>query len=194
MDKPKLLLHVCCGVCGAYVPELLLPDFDVTVYYENSNLYPTEEFFRRRDAAIVMAERYGLPFVEAPYSPRDWYGAVRGRSQEKEGGERCRSCVTFRLARTFGYANSGGWDWVATTLSVSRKKKSDEVNAIGAALADRYGIGFLGRDWKKADGENISQQRAKDAGIYRQDYCGCVYSWYTKRLREVARAEASKVD
>lgn len=194
MAKPRLLLHVCCGVCSAYVPELLLPDFEVTVHYENSNLYPSAEFFRRRDAAIVMAERYGLPFVEAPYSPRDWYGAVRGRSREKEGGERCRTCIAFRLARTFEYAKANGYGWVATTLSVSRRKKTDEINSIGAALADRYGMLFLGRDWKKADGENISQERAKEAGIYRQEYCGCVYSWYAKRLRDAERAGEGKVD
>jgi len=162
------------------VPELLVPDYDVTVYYENSNLYPTEEFFRRRDAARTMADRNGLDFIEAPYSPRDWYSNVRGHNREPEGGKRCSLCIAFRLDRTFVFAKTGGWDWVATTLSVSRRKNADVINSIGAELARGHGLNFLGRDWKRANGENLSQERAKAAGIYRQDYCGCVYSWHTK--------------
>ncbi len=174
--KPKLLLHICCGVCSAYVPELLIPDYEVSVYYENSNIFPREEFFRRRDAAKTMAEKFGLVFIEAPYLPKNWFGSVRGHARGREGGERCRKCVNFRLNETFKFARTNRFDWVATTLSVSRRKNAPEINTLGAALADFHKINFLGRDWKKANGENISQERAKAAGIYRQNYCGCVYS------------------
>ncbi len=176
MTKPKLLLHVCCGVCSAYVPELLLPDFDVTVYFENSNLYPHEEFFRRREAAKTMADGFGLEFIEAPYSPDAWDMAVLGHVQDKEYGTRCQLCMGFRLDRTFAYAKRQGFACVATTLSVSRRKDATQVNELGAMLAERYELDFLGRDWKKKNGENISQERAKAAGIYRQTYCGCKYS------------------
>jgi len=172
----RLLLHACCGVCSAYVPELLMPDFDVTVYYENSNLYPREEFFRRRDAAKTMADSFSLPFIEAPYSADDWDMAVLGHEQDKEGGSRCRLCIGFRLDRTFAFAQQNDFNCVATTLSVSRRKNTALVNDLGALLAPRYGLAFLGRDWKKKNGENISQERAKAAGIYRQNYCGCRYS------------------
>jgi predicted adenine nucleotide alpha hydrolase (AANH) superfamily ATPase len=184
MPKERLLLHACCGVCSAYVPELLIPDFEVTVYYENSNLFPREEFFRRRDAAETMAEKFSLPFVEAPYEPVEWFRAVRGHSREREGGARCRLCLRFRLHRTFLFAKTRGFDWVATTLSVSRRKKTEVINAIGAELAAIHRINFLGRDWKKQNGENISQERAKKAGIYRQNYCGCVYSFIKSRRVE----------
>lgn len=176
MDKPRLLLHACCGVCSAYVPELLIPDFDVTVYYENSNIYPQEEYFRRLDAAKTMAAKYGLEFIEPAYAPEDWERTVRGREQDGENGPRCRLCINFRLDRTFAFARDNGFGWIATTLSVSRRKNSQMINEIGALLADRYGINFLGKDWKKQNGENLSQERAKAANIYRQTYCGCRYS------------------
>ncbi|MFH1078100.1 MAG: epoxyqueuosine reductase QueH [Patescibacteria group bacterium] len=182
MPKPRLLLHACCGVCSSYVPELLLPEFDVTVYYENSNLYPSAEFDRRRDAAKTMAERYGLAFIEAPYDPVAWTRSVAGMAQEPENGKRCTSCIRFRLDRTFAFAKGHGFAWVATTLSVSRRKRTDMINAVGANLAQQHGLSFLGRDWKKGNGEIISQERAKTAGIYRQSYCGCVYSLVARGL------------
>ncbi|MFZ6014798.1 MAG: epoxyqueuosine reductase QueH [Patescibacteria group bacterium] len=175
----KLLLHACCGVCSAYVPERLMPDFDVTVYYENSNIYPSDEFHRRQEAARIMAQGFGLPFIEPDYNPKDWFKAVRGLRAEPERGKRCDACFLHRLDKTFAYAKTHGFTAVATTLSVSRRKNVDQINAIGYALADQYGIEFIGKDWKKGNGENISQQRARDAGIYRQNYCGCVYSKLT---------------
>jgi predicted adenine nucleotide alpha hydrolase (AANH) superfamily ATPase len=174
--KPRLLLHACCGVCSAVVPERLMPDFDVTVYYENSNIYPSREFVLRHDAAKTMADGFGLPFIQAPHEPESWFRSVRGLSQEPERGARCEKCIAFRLDRTFAYAKTQGFARVATTLSVSRRKDVDQINRIGRMLADAYGLGFLGRDWKKDSGEILSQQRAKKAGIYRQTYCGCVYS------------------
>jgi hypothetical protein len=187
MTKPRLLLHACCGVCSAYVPELLLPEFDVTAYYENSNLYPSAEFARRRDAAKTMAERYGLPFLEAPYDPAEWTRSVAGMAREPENGKRCAACIRFRLDRTFAHAKENGFAWVATTLSVSRRKRTDMINAVGADLAQRHGLSFLGRDWKKGNGETISQERAKAAGIYRQTYCGCVYSLVASRKQTGSR-------
>ena len=184
MTLPRLLLHACCGVCSSYVPELLMPEFDVTVYFENSNLYPSDEFIRRRDAAKTMADRYRLPFIEAPHDPSAWFRSVKGLAQEPENGKRCVKCIRFRLDRTFAFAKENGFEWVATTLSVSRRKRTDMINAIGAELADSCGLRFLGRDWKKGNGEIISQERAKAAGIYRQTYCGCVYSMLRKRAQD----------
>ncbi len=174
--KPKLLLHACCGVCSAYVPERLVPDFDVTVYYENSNLYPSEEFDKRCQAAKTMAASFGLPFIQAPYDSPAWFRSVRGLALSPERGPRCEKCISHRLAKTFEYAKEKRFDCVATTLSVSRRKNVEQINRIGCALSDIFGLEFLGRDWKKDNGETLSQTRAKNAGIYRQNYCGCVYS------------------
>lgn len=172
----KLLLHACCGVCSAYVPERLMPDFDVSIYYENSNIYPSDEFYRRQEAAKFMADSFKLPFIEAPYKPEEWFKDVRGLKDEPERGKRCDACFYHRLDKTFQYAKDQGFSAAATTLSVSRRKNVDQINQIGYALSEKYGIEFAGKDWKKENGENISQQRARDAGIYRQDYCGCIYS------------------
>lgn len=174
---PRLLLHACCGVCSSYVPERLMPEFDVTLYFENSNLYPEREFYRRQEAAQFMARRFSLPFIMADYRPGAWFKHVRGLSREPERGARCEKCVAFRLDKTMEFAKQNGFDWVATTLSVSRRKNTDQINRLGSQLAEQYGINFLGRDWKKDNGEVISQARAKQANIYRQNYCGCVYSY-----------------
>ncbi len=148
----------------------------MTVYYENSNIYPQTEYFRRREAALTMARSFDLSFVEAPYEPPLWYKAVRGMQKEKENGRRCLVCINFRLDRTFLYAKKNGFNWLATTLSVSRRKNTVLINDLGRRLAQKHGLEFLGKDWKKNNGEIISQQRAREAGIYRQNYCGCVYS------------------
>ena len=185
MEKPKLLLHACCGVCSAYVPEKLTPDFNVTIYYENSNIYPSQEFFKRLEATKTMAKKFELPLIEAPYEPAKWFKHVRGYATNPERGPRCEKCIGFRLARTMEYAKQNDFTWVATTLSVSRRKNAEQINNLGQALAQNMGLNFLGRDWKKQNGELLSQQRAVTADIYRQNYCGCVYSWVSRVTRNV---------
>jgi hypothetical protein len=153
-----------------------MPDFEVSIFYENSNIYPSEEFDKRQQAAQIMAEGFKLPFIKAPYEPALWFKAVRGLKNEPERGKRCDACIYHRLNKTFHYAKENGFTAIATTLSVSRRKDVNQINIIGYSLSDKHGLEFIGRDWKKQEGEKISQQRAKDAGIYRQDYCGCIYS------------------
>ena len=190
--KPKMLLHACCGVCSAFIPELLKPDFDITIYYENSNIYPAEEFRRRADAAKEMADHHDIPFIEAPQRPADWYKQVRGHANAKERGPRCEHCILFRIDDAFAYAKEHDFDIVACTLSVGRAKDSEMVNRIGRSMSQKYGIPFLDRDWKKGGGEERSQKIAKEKEIYRQDYCGCVYS---KRDRDerLKQKSASKI-
>jgi epoxyqueuosine reductase len=180
MDSPaprsKLLLHACCGVCSAYVPDILRREYDVTIYYDNPNIAPREEFDRRADAARTMAEKYGLPFILVPQEPVEWYRAVRGHAKDRENRERCRKCIAHRLASAFAYAKRHHFDIVATTISVSRRKDIHQVHAVGRELSEIYGTPFLDRDWRKGGGEDESQRRAVAAGIYRQEYCGCVFS------------------
>ncbi len=181
--RPKLLLHACCGVCSAYMPELLIPDYDVTIYFENSNIYPSDEFRKRADAARAMAKQHGIPFIEVSQDEPAWYRAVQGHAQDRENGDRCAKCMAFRLDRAFAYAEEHGFDIVACTLGVSRRKKIEMVHEVGRTLSEKYGIPFLDRDWKKGGGEDESQRRAKEAGIYRQEYCGCVYSKFSRDVR-----------
>jgi hypothetical protein len=182
--RSKLLLHACCGVCSAYVPEILRDEYDVTVYYDNPNIFPQEEFERRAEAARIMARKYGIPFVLVPQQPREWYRTVRGHAKDRENGERCRKCITHRLDAAFRYAKNHGFDIVATTVSVSRRKNIEQVHVAGRSLSEIYEIPFLDRDWRKGGGEDESQRRAKAAGIYRQDYCGCVYSLVRMKVRK----------
>lgn len=175
-QKPRLLLHVCCGVCSAYIPEILSKDYDVTMYYENSNIFPTEEFRRRADAAKQIAEMYNVAFIEVPQDQESWNLEVAGHANDPENGERCTICMSHRLKKAFDFAKAQGFDIVACTLGVSRRKDIDTVNTIGRSLSEKYKIPFLDKDWKKNNGEVESQKRAKDADIYRQDYCGCAYS------------------
>lgn len=127
-----------------------------------------------------MAQKFNLPIIEADYEPASWYAEVRGLNQEPERGRRCSKCIAYRLDKTMNFAKNNDFSWTATTLSVSRRKNAEHINNLGFELADHYKINFLGRDWKKDNGEKISQERAREAGIYRQNYCGCVYSLNTK--------------
>ncbi|MBD3251627.1 recombinase, partial [Candidatus Uhrbacteria bacterium] len=179
-SKPKLLLHACCGVCSSYIPELLVPDFEVTLYFENSNIYPSEEFQLRAEAARAMADAYGIPFVEVKQDPTAWHSDVRGHATESENGPRCQKCMRHRMRKAFAYAKDHGFDYVTTTMSVSRNKVISTINEIGYALSEEFGIPYIDRDWKKNGGEDASQRRSKNAGIYRQRYCGCVYSKVTR--------------
>src|SRR5512133_458690 len=147
--KPRLLLHVCCGVCSAYIPEILTPDFDVTMYYENSNIFPLEEFRRRSDAARYIAKKYGAAFIEVQQDQTNWNLAVAGHANDPENGERCGLCMNFRLEKAFEYAKTNGFDIIACTLGVSRRKHIEMVNGIGRKLSEQFGVPFMDRDWKK---------------------------------------------
>lgn len=190
----RLLLYVCCGTCGSWVPKRLSHEYDVTLFYFNPNIHPEEEYRRRLEGARLMAGELGLELIEGKYDPRSWFEFVlrtgptsvslssRDRltpvdpTQEPEGGARCQFCFEHRLRATAEHARDHGFDCFATTLTVGRRKKASIVNPIGERIASEVGIEFLDRDFKKAGGEDLSQIRAQELGVYRQEYCGCVYS------------------
>lgn len=175
-EKKKLLLHTCCGVCGAWVPEMLSKDYEVTVYFYNPNVFPKEEYEKRRDAAKTIADKLGLDFVEGEYDHNGWLEVVRDLEHEPEGGKRCPVCFTYRLEHTAEYAKSKGFDYFATTLTIGRNKRADVINPIAENLAEKYGVKFLSGDWKKKGGQEQSNKKSQEHGIYRQDYCGCEFS------------------
>lgn len=175
-DRPKLLLHICCGPCATHVIELLRPQYDLTGYFYNPNVHPEEEYGRRLEAMEGYARRIGLPFIVEEYDPDNWFTQVRGLEQEPEGGKRCEVCFRMRLERVADYASQHGFPYFATTLSISPHKSAQTINRIGTELAERHGLRFHAADFKQEDGFKISCQMSKELGLYRQNYCGCVFS------------------
>lgn len=191
--KPKLLVHVCCGVCGVYVLKQLKKDFAVTAYFFNPNIQPKEEYLRRLEAVkeICKAEDRplssqrsvlcGIPLVEGEYEPEKWSAYLKQNSnfdleKEPEGGRRCVLCFKMRLEETGRLAKEKGFEWFTTTLTMGRNKKAVVINAIGQGVAKKYGLRFYEADWKKQEGEKQAHKLAKEKGLYRQNYCGCEFS------------------
>lgn len=202
-EKPKLLLHACCGPCSSYVLEYLVQHFEITVFYYNPNIYPQEEYERRLSELKLLYEKFPpaqrghVQVVEESYAPREFYEAVGTKDQpelavEREKGERCRRCYEFRLKRTFDYACEHNFDYFCTTLSISPFKDAEKINVIGNTLADkRQGeqavtikTKWLPSDFKKKGGFVRSLEISEEYGLYRQQYCGCIYSLKNRENNE----------
>lgn len=175
----KVLLHVCCGPCAsACVRRLAAGGHEVTLFFSNSNIDGEEEFMRRREAAAKLAEADGAEFVCDNYDHERWLAEVaEGREGEPEKGERCRRCYRYNIAKAAEYARENGFDAVTSSLTVSPHKPSRLVFSAGEeAVAGCAPVVFLREDFKKREGFKISVSRAKELGLYRQDYCGCEFS------------------
>ena len=190
VTHPRLLLHVCCAPCSSGCLEELCAHFDVTCFYFNPNISPREEFDRRACELERLTREMPLglpPRVEiGSYEPERFEEIARGLEDVPEGGERCFACYRLRLEETARHAREGGYDYFTTTLSISPLKNADKLNLIGGELAETYGVPYLFSDFKKADGYLRSIQRSKEYHLYRQDWCGCIYS---KKESERRRAE-----
>ena len=184
LDKrPKLLLHSCCGPCSSSVLELLIKYFDIDVLYYNPNIYPEKEFIKRKNEQEKLLKKLdkNIRFIEGNYNYDLYRKSIKGLESEKEGGLRCKECIRLRMEKTAKYAKENGYDYFTTTLSVSPHKNSKMINEIGYSLEQKYNIPYLYSDFKKKDGYKRSNELAKKYGLYRQDYCGCIYS---KKERE----------
>ena len=178
--RPRLLLHACCGPCSSAVLEQLCRYFEITVLYYNPNIWPAAEYHRRAEELerfVAQAHPLGVTVVEDTYDPQDFYAAAAGLEAEPERGERCTACYRLRMRRAAAYAAAHGFDWFATTLSISPHKDAARINQIGQALAAEYGVPHLPSDFKKKNGYLRSLQLSAAYGLYRQDYCGCVFSY-----------------
>lgn len=179
-NVPKLLLHSCCGPCSSYCLQCLSEYFSVTVFYYNPNIYPLEEYaLRVKEQERFIQEfpvKHPVSFVEGAYDPARFYGTVRGMEELPEGQERCFACYELRLREAASYAREHAFDFFTTTLSISPMKNAKKLNAIGAALEEEYGVRYLFSDFKKKDGYKKSAEISREYGMYRQNYCGCVYS------------------
>ena len=172
----KLLLHSCCGPCSTQVIDVLKEHFDLTVYYCNPNIDCQEEFNHRLSEQKRYCKEVGVQVIEEPFYPKCFFDAIKGYEQDKEGGHRCSICFELRLRQTAKKALSTGFDIFATTLTVSPYKNSSIINNIGEKIALEEGIDFYPGDFKKKDGYKKSIEFSKKYNLYRQNYCGCIYS------------------
>lgn len=183
-EKKKLLLHSCCGPCSTAVTERLIDRFDVTVYFYNPNITNEGEYIKRLNTQCEFLEKFnrGLPqdtqikLREAAYDPEGFIHAVKGLENEPENGNRCTRCFMYRLERTAFEAFNNEFDMFASTLSVSPHKNTAVINDIGYELSNRTGIEFLDENFKKKDGFKRSTELSKEYNLYRQNFCGCIFS------------------
>lgn len=178
--RPSLLLHACCAPCSSYVLEYLCEYFDITVYFYNPNIYPESEYsFRADELSRFVEECHNnskIRVICENYNDAEFYEAVRGLEKEGEGSVRCKACYELRLERSAVYASDNRFDYFTTTLSISPYKNCEWLNEIGEKCAEKYNIKYLFSDFKKNNGYKRSCELSKKYQLYRQDYCGCVYS------------------
>jgi len=170
----KVILHICCGVCAAGVVERLTQDgHEVKGFFYNPNIYPQEEYERRQKVACRVARELDFSMEVAPYVPEEWHSAAGMFADEPEGGKRCEVCLRLRLMRTYDHMKDRGGDTFTTTLTIGPRKSADLINRIGEEIG---GDSFLARDFKKKEGHKRAMELARRWTLYRQHYCGCVYS------------------
>ena len=183
--RPRLLLHACCAPCGSYVLEALNRCFDIDVYYYNPNIAPREEFDRRvaelQRLAECLPHENELRVIVGDYDNAAFMDLCRGHEDDPEGGARCALCFRMRLEAAARMAARLGSDYFTTSLTISPLKDAQLLNAIGAAHGRREGVNWLYSDFKKKNGYKRSCELSREYGLYRQDYCGCVFS---KRERD----------
>ena len=184
--RPSLLLHACCAPCSSYTLEYLMDYFNITIFYYNPNIHPDTEYQRRLNELKKFLNDFDkekrITLVEQPYNTDDYFSAVNTENEpslktENERGERCRRCYKFRLEKAYEYAAKNNFAWFTTTLSISPYKDADKINQIGKQLeSNNLGPLFLTSDFKKRGGFLRSLELSKEYGLYRQDYCGCIFS------------------
>lgn len=202
--KPSLLLHACCGPCSSYVLEYLSRYFDITVFYYNPNIYPEQEYHRRLNELKAFYTKFtpaaGVKVIKETYNPDDFYTAIQihehpERASEPEKGERCRLCYKFRLERAYEYAVAHHYDYYCTTLSISPFKDAEKINTLGNEIVEEHQKSivstskesslhcpqWLPSDFKKNNGFKRSLELSAEYGLYRQQYCGCVYSFNSRK-------------
>lgn len=175
-DRPRLLLHTCCGPCALGVIDRLKNDYEITCYFYNPNIHPEAEYGFRLDQAREMSKITKVSFIDDEYDIDIWFEKAKGLENEPEGGKRCEICFLKRLQRTGGKAKLFGADYFATTLTIGPQKNATLINAIGKRVSMEVGVAFLEGDWKKNEGFKRSVELSRKYGLIRQDYCGCKYS------------------
>lgn len=191
--KPKLLLHSCCGPCSSYVITYLKDYFDITVLYYNPNIEPKEEYLKRKQEQIKLIEKLNLPNVkmmDIDYLNEEFRSIVKNHEKDKEGGPRCHLCYELRLKKTLEVALKNEFEYFGTTLTVSPYKNAQVLNQIGEKLSVGKNIKWLYSDFKKKDGYKKSIILAREFDLYRQNYCGCLFSHeYLEKENDLIKEE-----
>lgn len=179
-EGTPLLLHACCAPCSSAVLERIGNYFDVTIFYYNPNITNEEEYKKRIDEIRkfigVFNTKYPIKLEEGNYDPREFFEITRGLEKEPERGKRCYKCYKLRLEETARIAEKKGFDYFCTTLTLSPHKNSNWINEIGYDLNNKYNSTYLYSDFKKKNGYKRSIELSKEYNLYRQNYCGCIYS------------------
>jgi predicted adenine nucleotide alpha hydrolase (AANH) superfamily ATPase len=177
---PTLLLHSCCAPCSSYVLEYLAKYFKIIIFFYNPNIYPLEEYLRRvveqKKFISELKVQHEINFIEGKYDTENFYEIAKGLENEREGGSRCFKCYELRLKEAAIIAKEKGYDYFTTTLSISPHKNAQKLNEIGEKLSEEYNIKYLYSDFKKKEGYKRSIELSKEYNLYRQDYCGCIFS------------------
>ncbi len=194
---PSLFLHSCCAPCSSYVLEYLSQYFRITVFYYNPNITEAAEYRKRveEQQRLIreMETKYPISFVEGTYEPQLFFEAVKGLEQVPEGGERCWKCFSLRLRETARLCKEGNYDYFTTTLTISPLKNAAKLNEIGEQAAAETGTTFLNSDFKKKNGYKRSIELSAEYDLYRQDYCGCIFS-RAERERQIQNTIERKPD
>lgn len=181
--KQKLLLHSCCAPCSTAVIERLCDDFEITILYYNPNIFPEEEYLKRKNEEIKYIDIFNkknpskkVEMMDCDYESEKFYEAVKGLENEREGGARCPVCFKLRLEKTGKLAKESNFDIFGTTLTVSPHKNAEQINFIGKTIGENLGVEFLESNFKKQDGYKRSIELSKENNLYRQNYCGCEFA------------------
>lgn len=183
-SKPRLLLHCCCAPCASYCLEYLDGKFDITCFFYNPNITDEGEYYKRLEELkrfVLCAKNGAFEVVDGGFNPTAFNKIATGREDVPEGGARCFDCYLLRLGESYSSASSGGYDYFATTLTLSPHKNAQRLNEIGFELEKQGGTKYLPSDFKKKGGYKRSIELSKEYSLYRQDYCGCEFS---RRARE----------
>ena len=182
--KPKLLLHACCGPCSTFPLTFLCPHFDVTIFFNNSNIYPGDEYYRRLNELkrfLGLFERdygYHVDVVEVPYDNENYMKDLEPYKDQPEGQERCFICYEKRMDQAFAYADSHGFDYFTTVMTISRQKNSQKLNEIGKKISEKYkNTKYFFSDFKKNKGIDEAREMRIKYELYQQLYCGCKYTY-----------------
>lgn len=178
--KPTLLLHSCCAPCSSYTLEYITNYFDVTLFYFNPNISPQDEYIKRVNEVKRLIDEMpsckDVKFIEGRYEPKEFFDSVRGLEDAPEGGERCLKCFELRLSEAAKIAKEIGAEYVTTTLTISPLKNADNLNRIGYQQAEKFKVKWLPSDFKKKNGYKRSIELSNEYNLFRQNYCGCVFS------------------
>lgn len=195
--KPTLLLHACCGPCSCYPLTFLCPLFDVTIYFNNSNIYPSEEYYRRLNELKKLLEIYkrdygfDVKIIETKYDNDSYNVDLEPYKDQPEGMDRCFICFEKRMDGAFKFANENGFDYFTTVMTISRQKNGQKLNEIGAKLQQKYkNTKYFFSDFKKKNGAEIGRQLKNKYNLYQQLYCGCKYT-YDKLQRKLNDEKAA---